>query len=103
PDHLGDRREVVQRIEWQLAVHGRAHPERRHRTEQHGVTIGRGARYELGGDVSVRAGTVLYDDVLSEAWRRPARHGTRNKIVGSAGRKTHQEADGLGWVRIRGV
>ena len=63
---LGDRREVLLRIERQLVEQAGIDRERGDRSHQEGVAVGIGPGHDLGRDIAGRAGAVVHDHLLSE-------------------------------------
>jgi len=62
---LGYRQEVAQRIVGQILVHELVYGEHAHHASEQRVAVGLGFRHDLGPDYSVRARTIVDNDLLS--------------------------------------
>ncbi len=56
------------------------------------MAVGCGARHDLRGEVARRAGAVLDDERLAEAFREPRRVGARDEVVRAARREAYHDA-----------
>ncbi|MCY1551048.1 hypothetical protein D9M68_873510 [compost metagenome] len=87
-------REVLLRIETQLAlVEAAVHDERIHRYQE-GVAVGRGARYFFGADIAAGARQVFDHDGLAERLGQAGRQLAGDQVDTRARRERHDQRDG---------
>jgi hypothetical protein len=92
---LGDRREVLDRIERQLGEqHGVVHV-RRHRRDHEGVAVGRGLGDDVGALDGVRARDRVDEDLLAEPLRQLLGEDAVEDVDRAAGFERRDEADRL--------
>src|SRR5271156_99397 len=96
-DDTGDRRDVVNEIEIELAIKRRVDRVPRADQEQRIAIRGR-AYYRLGADIAAGTWPVLDDEWLSEPLREPLPHQTGEDIGNASRGKTNDKAH-----RLRGI
>ena len=89
-------REILQRIERQIAIERRIDRERGDRAHEDRVAVGRRFRGELRRDIARGAGTVVDDHLLAEPFAQLRRQRARRRVRAAARRETDQHADRFG-------
>ena len=84
-----DRREILDRIEWQLWIDPDIRAVRARGGHEQRVAVGRAPRHCIGGDVAARAGAVLDDHRLAEAHGKLLAHHARQHV----GRRARPDGD----------
>ena len=89
-----DRHEVL-RLVGELAIKERIDSERRFRSREERVAVGRGLGYRLGADLRVGTALILDDDLLAPHLGEPLAHRTRDHVGRAASGQRHDDPHGL--------
>ena len=90
-EYLRDRREILDRVEWQCFVQARIDDQRRVAAHQQRVAVGGRLGDAIGGDVAAGAGNILDHERRAPDFRKPVGKNARRKVGSRAGREADQD------------
>ena len=90
-EYLRDRREILERVEWQCFIQARIDDQRRVAAHQQRVAVGGRLGDAIGGDVAAGAGNVLDHEGRAPDFRKPVGKNARRKVGSRAGREADQD------------